>query len=216
MLIYMYAAMSLIVSPFSSRTVEINYNRMLPRYIVTPGGNIDSMNNRYENSISMRAREIVSAMERERATKFYNIIKRNSQDKINEFLFLVNKKTKVYIHLDQLIPDTDIYHIGITFKTASSRVRYDMMGSEIWGLSVAITRGLRIKKELHSTTILWEYTDKTLDEVLKFEKNMKHKYILGVNDCRHYVRSMTTWACEKPTPIWSLDKLVHKMRDMEL
>ena len=31
----------------------------------------------------------------------------------NEFLFLLNKRLKIYIHLDQLIYKTNIYHIEL-------------------------------------------------------------------------------------------------------
>ena len=36
---------------------------------------------------------------------------------------------------------------------------------------------------------------------------MKKKYRIGLYDCRHYVRDFTKWCIEKPTPVWSLNKL---------
>ena len=58
--------------------------------------------------------------------------------------------------------------------------------------------GLYIKK------IFWGYSDKKISEIIDYEKNLEHTYILGINDCRHYVRNLTSWACNKPTPIWKL------------
>jgi hypothetical protein len=56
-------------------------------------------------------------------------------------------------------------------------------------------------------TIYWGETDKTLEEVQLFEKSLQKKYILGINDCRHYVNRFSRWALNKRTPIWNLHKL---------
>ena len=47
----------------------------------------------------------------------YNIKPRNIK---NETLYLLDRKTKVYIHIELLIPRTNIYHIGVTFKSITS------------------------------------------------------------------------------------------------
>ena len=64
-----------------------------------------------------------------------------------------------------------------------------------------------IPETLANKTIYWGETSKTLTEVVEFEKTMQKKYILGINDCRHYVNRFSRWALNKRTPIWKLDKL---------
>jgi hypothetical protein len=56
-------------------------------------------------------------------------------------------------------------------------------------------------------TIYWGETNKTLEEVQLFEQSLQKKYILGINDCRHYVNHFSRWALNKRTPIWNLHKL---------
>ena len=64
-----------------------------------------------------------------------------------------------------------------------------------------------IPENVPNKTIYWGETSKTLDEVVEFEKTLQKKYILGINDCRHYVNRFSRWALNKRTPIWKLDKL---------
>lgn len=119
----------------------------------------------------------------------------------NESLYLINKKIKVFIHLEQLFSDTNIYHIGITFNSIYSSIRYDMHGINydlLLNFFPTKKNGLYIKK------IFWGYSDKKISEIIDYEKKLEHNYILGINDCRHYVRNLTNWACNKPTPIWKL------------
>lgn len=224
MFLYIYFAIRLIISPFATRTVQVTHNRHNINFMIPNAGNINITDRNYDSVFKNKQiptdgyenPQLGSSPDEDNtitATNFYNSEENKSRDKVNEFLYLLNKKTKIYIHIEQLIPHSDIYHIGITFKTRSSQVRYDMVGKSM-DRYAPVSNGDRV--QLYSTTLLWAYTDKTLDEVLEFEKNMQHNYILGVNDCRHYVRYMTTWACDKPTPIWSLDILVRKIRNAEL
>jgi hypothetical protein len=224
MFFYIYIAIGLIISPFATRTVHVTHNRQNINFMIPNAGNINTTDRNYD-TVFKNKQILTSGYENPQwrsspiedntitATNFYNSAESNSHDKVNEFLYLLNKKTKVYIHIEQLIPHNDIYHIGITFKTRSSQVRYDMVGKS---MDRYAPESKEVRFQLYSTTLLWEYTDKTLDEVLEFEKNMQHNYILGINDCRHYVRYMTTWACDKPTPIWTLDILVNKIRNAEI
>tara|TARA_Y100000746_G_scaffold225979_1_gene230434 strand:+ start:198 stop:884 length:687 start_codon:yes stop_codon:yes gene_type:complete len=124
----------------------------------------------------------------------------------NETLYLMNKKTKVYIHIELIFPRTNIYHIGVTFKSIVSDIRYDIRGINLDNLYNFFTENLN--NELYSKTLFWDYSDKTLNEIIQYEKNIEHKYILGIYDCRHYVRNLTYWSCNKPTPIWKLIKLI--------
>tara|TARA_E500000178_G_C16972643_1_gene731707 strand:+ start:340 stop:888 length:549 start_codon:yes stop_codon:yes gene_type:complete len=135
-----------------------------------------------------------------------NILK-CSEDKLtkekikNEILFSLNKKTKVYIHIEELIKELNIYHIGISFKTIFNNIRYDIVG-------INLDKTMLIRENRQEKTIFWSYCDKTLDEIIEYEKNLEYKYILGIYDCRHYVRNISLWATNKTTPIWNLSKLV--------
>ena len=64
-----------------------------------------------------------------------------------------------------------------------------------------------IPENVPNKTIYWGETSKTLEEVEQFEKTLQKKYILGINDCRHYVNRISLWTLNKRTPIWSLEKL---------
>ena len=48
-----------------------------------------------------------------------NLIDQIKKQKINDTspFFSLNKKIKVYIHIEELIKELNIYHIGISFKT---------------------------------------------------------------------------------------------------
>ena len=104
------------------------------------------------------------------------------------------------------------------FKTvasvASVSVATDL--STATGISPILNKELRfidklyrfyIPEKLPNKTIYWGETSKSLTEVVEFEKTMHKKYILGINDCRHYVNRFSRWALNKRTPIWKLDKL---------
>tara|TARA_B100001175_G_scaffold223322_1_gene190261 strand:- start:212 stop:838 length:627 start_codon:yes stop_codon:yes gene_type:complete len=133
----------------------------------------------------------------------YNVKKRNV---IDEMFYMTNKRTKIYIHIEQLFPRTNIYHIGVTFKSVISNIRYDIRGFNIDVISKFI--GDNNQTKLYEKTLFWDYTNKTVEEVVEYEKNMEHKYILGIYDCRHYVRNLTSWASNNPTPVWNLTKLL--------
>tara|TARA_Y100000992_G_scaffold256861_1_gene190500 strand:- start:211 stop:717 length:507 start_codon:yes stop_codon:yes gene_type:complete len=134
-----------------------------------------------------------------------NIIKSNYKNTLknyeinNNIKFFLNKKTKIYIHLEQLIPYTNIYHIGITFKCMFTNIRYDLRWIDIPLINNITT---------NSYTLFWDYTDYTIDDIIFYEKSLNYKYILGVYDCRHYVRNLTIWACNNPTPIWKLGNYI--------
>ena len=113
----------------------------------------------------------------------------------NNIDFFLNKKTKIYIHLEQLIPYTNIYHIGVSFKKVFRSIRYDLR----W-IDIPLVYNTKTK----SYDLFWDYSNYNIDEIIKYEKNLEFKYILGIYDCRHYVRNLTLWACNNPTPIWKL------------
>ena len=119
---------------------------------------------------------------------------------INELNFLLNKKTKVYLHLEQLFYKTNIYHVGISFHNIFNNVRYDIGLFDISNLNI-------LTKNRKEKTIFWDYSNKTLYSIIEYEKTLSYKYILGVYDCRHYVRNLSQWSTNNPTPIWRLYEL---------
>ncbi len=123
----------------------------------------------------------------------------------NQILFLLNKKVKVNIHIEQLIQNTNIYHIGISFCSIFDSIRYDLHGYN------SIFYYNFLKKNLKEYNYLWDYTDKSLHEIKDYEISLKYEYILGIYDCRHYVRNLTQWSTNKPTPVWRLNDLIKKI-----
>lgn len=145
-----------------------------------------------------------------------------------------NPKTQVHLHLEKFNNDLNLYHIGISFKNEDTILRYDYRPfcepsicefktvasvasvNSITSISPVLNKELRfidklyrfyIPEKLPNKTIYWGETSKSLSEVVEFEKTMHKKYILGINDCRHYVNRFSRWALNKRTPIWKLDKL---------
>ena len=145
-----------------------------------------------------------------------------------------NPKTQVHLHLEKFNNDLNLYHIGISFKNEDTVLRYDYRpfcepsicefktvasvnsANSITSISPVLNKELRfidklyrfyIPEKLPNKTIYWGETSKSLTEVVEFEKTMHKKYILGINDCRHYVNRFSRWALNKRTPIWKLDKL---------
>jgi len=136
-----------------------------------------------------------------------------------------NLKTHVHLHLEKFNNDLNLYHIGISFKNEDTMLRYDYRPfcdptkCEYKTSSTIVSapnKELRFVDKLYrfyipenvpNKTIYWGKTSKTLDEVVEFEKTLQKNYILGINDCRHYVNKFSRWALNKRTPIWKLDKL---------
>lgn len=129
----------------------------------------------------------------------------NKFDLKNEILYLVNRRIKVYIYIEQLIENTNIYHVGISFNSIFDSIRYDLRGYN------ALFYYNFLNPTLKEYTYLWGYTNKTLDEIKQYEANLNYKYILGFNDCRHYVKNLTIWSTNSPTPVWQLNTLIKKI-----
>ena len=127
------------------------------------------------------------------------------QEELNYYL---NKNLKVYIHLQNLISKTNIYHIGISFCGVYTNIRYDLRGyniSEYYKYVNYIFSDEIIDDE---TTLFWGYCYKSIDSIINYEKKLNNKYILGFYDCRHYVNNLTKWSMNKSTPIWRLTNLL--------
>ena len=145
-------------------------------------------------------------------------------------------KTQVNLHLERFNDDFNLYHIGISFKNNNSVLRYDyrpfcepnkcefktitndvinnaensVNSVKVISKQVTLIDKLYrfyIPENVPNKTIYWGETTKSLEEVEQFEKTLPKKYILGINDCRHYVNRISLWALNKRTPIWSLEKL---------
>lgn len=129
----------------------------------------------------------------------FEIMREYNNTILNEIDFLLNKKNKVYIHLEQLIEYSNIYHVGITFNNLFYKIRFDIGTFDGYNIQI-------LKNNIKVKTIFWDYTNRSLEEIIDYEKNMEYSYILGIYDCRHYVRNLTGWACTNPTPVWSLYK----------
>jgi hypothetical protein len=141
----------------------------------------------------------------------------------------ISPKTQVNLHLERFNSDFNLYHIGISFKNNNSTLRYDYrpfcepnkcefktQNNDNVNSVVVSNKQLTFVDKLYrfyipenvpNKTIYWGETSKTLEEVEEFEKSLQKKYILGINDCRHYVNRISLWALNKRTPIWSLEKL---------
>ena len=175
----------------------IKYSKFLKEENNMQVFNYDTINEGYELDISSMFITNISDF-------VYNNIKpRNIK---NEILFLLNKKTKIYIHIEQLFARTNIYHIGVTFKSLTSHIRYDVRGINLDRLFNLLSD--KTVSNLYTKTLFWDYSNKTIDEIIEYEKTIDHKYILGIYDCRHYVRNLTYWSCNNPTPVWKLTKLI--------
>tara|TARA_B100001093_G_scaffold451984_1_gene459771 strand:+ start:1646 stop:2161 length:516 start_codon:yes stop_codon:yes gene_type:complete len=148
---------------------------------------------------------------------------------VNSFsTILPNQKTHVILHLEKFNERYNLLHIGISFKNNFKTIRYDYRPfCDAAGCTYETTDINRLDpREIYPTTTLldtldiddnmekiniyWGESDKTFNEIIKFEKTLHKKYILGVNDCRHYVSKFTEWALLDPTPIWKLNKLWNK------
>lgn len=148
---------------------------------------------------------------------FDNIKHLDIGDKFVNFNFdpnlIMNHKTDVYIHIEKLYNRLSIYHIGVSFFNGYRTVRYDYRPFNENGSYVTID-----KKEnetfknniIHSKTIYWCQIDLPLNYIDKCEReivNIYPKYRLGINDCRHYARRLTSITTRKPTPVWKLYKI---------
>ena len=117
----------------------------------------------------------------------------------------MNKRVKVTIYIEKLIQNTNIYHVGISFDSIFDSIRYDLRGyNNIFYYNFLNTN-------LEKYNYLWGYTNKTLKEIKEYESHLNYKYVLGFNDCRHYVKNLTTWTTNYPTPIWKLNNLIKKI-----
>jgi len=184
----------LIVSFLLHNNKNLNINNDINKYINTLKINEDINIHKIVNDKNYDLKKIIRINS--------NIDNDNTYGKLllNELNFLLNRKTKVYLHLEQLFYKTNIYHIGISFHNIFNNVRYDI------GLFDAADLGI-LNKNREEKTIFWDYSNKTLSSIIDYERSLEYKYVLGVYDCRHYVRNLSDWTTNNPTPVWKLYKL---------
>ena len=161
---------------------------------------------------------------------------------ISNLPFNLQTKTKTYLHLEKFNERYNLLHIGVSFINGNKCARFDFRQSEEQISFMTYTNNPlntfyiqllnrqypfrqnpeiypsrlvdydRSGEKFETIDIYWGISNKTLKEIIEFEKTLNKKYVLGFNDCRHYSRSLTTWALDKPTPIWRLSKLFNKYK----
>lgn len=130
-------------------------------------------------------------------------------------------KTRVYIHIEKFNKRYNLLHIGVSFSNLYNNVRYDFRaidnhGNDLSDYHEEVERNRVIDQwnrlvydniDLESRTIFWGISNKSISEIMQYEKTLHKRYILGFYDCRHYVNRFTAWCLDKPTPIWTLHRL---------
>ena len=165
---------------------------------------------------------------------------------ISNLPFTLQPKTKTYLHLEKFNERYNLLHIGVSFVSGNKCARFDFRQSEEQISFMTYTNNpfnymyiqllnrqfpMRQNTEIYpfrlvdyersgdkfeTIDIYWGTTNKTLKEIIEYEKTLNKKYILGFNDCRHYSRELTKWALNKPTPVWKLSKLFNKYKKIKL
>ena len=119
------------------------------------------------------------------------------------------KTTQVTIHLEKFNEKFNLLHIGISFDDTKRNIRFDYRPNynnyNTYDYNHS-SFGFLINPIIDNIgkNIIWGSTNKTIEEILEFEKTLHKKYILGINDCRHYVSKFTEWCLYNSTPIWKL------------
>lgn len=156
--------------------------------------------------------------------------------------FNLQTKTKTYLHLEKFNERYNLLHIGVSFINGNKCARFDFRQSEEQISFMTYTNDPfnsfyiqllnrqyplqqnreiypfrlvdynRLGEKFETIDIYWGISNKSLSEIIEFEKILNKKYVLGFNDCRHYSRSLTNWALNKPTPIWKLSKLFNEYK----
>ena len=128
------------------------------------------------------------------------------------------RKNKVYLHLEKFNEKYNLLHVGISFDDDIRKIRYDYRAFkndndylttnkndnlEIFP-TMYIPPDIDKYSNIEKRTIYWGTCNKSMHEIILFEKSLHRRYILGIFDCRHYVNKFSLWALDKPTPIWNL------------
>lgn len=151
-------------------------------------------------------------------------------------------KTRTYLHLEKFSVKLNLLHIGVSFVEGNKCARFDFrsVGEDqisfmtytqnplkVLPLQV-FNKPLRVDGEniypfeilryrfndntMETIDIYWGNSNKSLLQIIEYEKTLNKNYFVGINDCRHYSRKLTKWALDKPTPVWKLNKLFKKYK----
>jgi len=147
---------------------------------------------------------------------------------LNYFLlnFFINP-TRVYLNIEK---STDkIIHIGVTFKNYFREIRFDYRAfndnnnyittaksrkniSEMFpdlNIKVITSKGLGNELELiYKKELFWGTSNYSINDIIKLEKKLHKRYILGFYDCRHYTDQLCKLTIYKGIPIWDLKSLL--------
>ena len=105
---------------------------------------------------------------------------------------------RVYVHVSKLcVPG--VLHVGVSVCDAGACRRFDFG---------PFRDSLEKPAPRHGTTLLWGTTARTLDDADEFASAHRRRYVLGWYDCRHFVRDFTQWSVGRPTPVWTLHRLL--------
>ena len=156
----------------------------------------------------------------------------------------VSFKTRTYLHIEKFSKKLNLLHIGVSFVEGNKCARFDFrsIGEEeisfmtyssnpLKAASLQIlNKSLKLNNEdiypfeflryrlndntMETIDIYWGLSNKTLKEIIEFEKGLNKNYFVGINDCRHYSRELTKWALDKPSPVWKLNKLFIKYKNL--
>lgn len=149
----------------------------------------------------------------------------------------IKEKNVVTLHLERFNIKYNLIHTGISFNNSKNVIRFDFrpynfgksyLTNEILRNDInllfpdVLLKNNQIKNfylyrnllnenkdNLYKCDIFWGISNKSQNEILKFEQNnlISKKYYVGIYDCRHYVRDFSIWSLEQSIPIWKLDSL---------
>jgi len=143
--------------------------------------------------------------------------------------FLINfviNPTKIYLNLEK--PNDKIIHAAVTLRNNFEEVRFDFRAfndnrdymttiesrKNISCMFPGIDRkfleykGLSELQFLYTKELYWGTSNYSIDEIMKLEKSLHKKYILGIYDCRHYANKLCKLTLNKGIPIWNLKSLL--------
>ena len=137
------------------------------------------------------------------------------------------RPNKVYLHLEKFNERYNLLHVGISFDNNIRKIRYDyrafkndqnyltddMSGALDIFPTMYIPQDIDEYANIEKRKIYWGTTNKTIHEIILFEKSLRKRYILGIYDCRHYVNKFSIWALNKPSPIWNLHILWNSLEN---
>lgn len=114
--------------------------------------------------------------------------------------------TCVAVHVERLGPGLPLAHVGVTFTDSSHFVRFDCAPFPRDGKCMTTfthrERACRDPIDIYDDWTVWGYSNFSLNSLSRLADCLSNRrYVLGVNDCRHYVHGLTSYACAQATPV---------------